>query len=280
MAEIRFTKMHGIGNDYIYINCMESTVDDPASLSVKLSDRHTGIGGDGIILILPSTIADFKMRIFNADGSEATMCGNGSRCVAKYVSDHGLTDRKVITLETLSGIKTLTLHTGTDGLVDEVTVDMGEPAFDAGAIPVVCRSAKMVDFPVKTSRGDVRLTAVSMGNPHGVVFVDSLDTIDFDTLGPELERHPMWPDRANIELVEVVSRERLKMRVWERGSGETMACGTGACATAVAAALTGRADREVTVSLRGGDLRIKWGDDGHVYMTGPATEVFNGTVIV
>lgn len=280
MAEIKFTKMHGIGNDYIYINCMESTVDDPASLSVKLSDRHTGIGGDGIILILPSTIADFKMRIFNADGSEATMCGNGSRCVAKYVSDHGLTDRKVITLETLSGIKTLSLHAGADGLVDEVAVDMGEPEFDAGAIPVVCRSSKMVDFPVKTSRGDVRLTAVSMGNPHGVVFVDSLDTVDFDTLGPELERHPMWPDRANIELVEVVSRERLKMRVWERGSGETMACGTGACATAVAAALTGRADREVTVSLRGGDLRIKWGDDGHVYMTGPATEVFNGTVIV
>ena len=268
MAEIRFTKMHGIRNDYIYINCMESTVDDPASLSVKLSDRHTGIGGDGIILILPSTIADFKMRIFNADGSEATMCGNGSRCVAKYVSDHGLTDRKVITLETLSGIKTLSLHTGADGLVGEVTVDMGEPV------------VSMTDTVVETSRGDVRLTAVSMGNPHGVVFVDSLDTIDFDTLGPELERHPMWPDRANIEFVEVVSRERLKMRVWERGSGETMACGTGACATAVAAALTGRADREVTVSLRGGDLRINWSDDGHVYMTGPATEVFNGTVIM
>ena len=280
MAEIRFTKMHGIGNDYIYINCMESTVDDPASLSVKLSDRHTGIGGDGIILILPSTIADFKMRIFNADGSEATMCGNGSRCVAKYVSDHGLTDRKVITLETLSGIKTLSLHTGADGLVDEVTVDMGEPAFDAGAIPVICGSATMVDAPVDTSCGDVRLTAVSMGNPHGVVFVDSLDKVDFFTLGPELERHPMWPDRANIEFVEVISRERLKMRVWERGSGETMACGTGACATAVAAALTGRSGREVTVSLRGGDLRIKWGDDGHVYMTGPAAEVFNGIVTV
>lgn len=280
MAEIRFTKMHGIGNDYIYINCMESTVDDPASLSVKLSDRHTGIGGDGIILILPSTIADFKMRIFNADGSEATMCGNGSRCVAKYVYDHGLTDRKVITLETLSGIKTLSLHTGSDGLVDEVTVDMGEPAFDAGAIPVICGSATMVDAPVDTSHGDVRLTAVSMGNPHGVIFVDSLDKVDFFTLGPELERHPMWPDRANIEFVEVISRERLKMRVWERGSGETMACGTGACATAVAAALTGRSAREVTVSLRGGDLRIKWGDDGHVYMTGPAAEVFNGIVTV
>lgn len=278
MAEIRFTKMHGIGNDYIYINCMESTVDDPASLSVKLSDRHTGIGGDGIILILPSTIADFKMRIFNADGSEATMCGNGSRCVAKYVYDHGLTDRKVITLETLSGIKTLSLHAGADGLVDEVTVDMGEPAFAAGAIPVRCQSATMVDAPVDTSRGDVRLTAVSMGNPHGVVFVDSLDKVDFLTLGPELERHPMWPDRANIEFVEAISRERLKMRVWERGSGETMACGTGACATAVAAALTGRCAREVTVSLRGGDLRIKWGDDGHVYMTGPATEVFDGVV--
>lgn len=268
MAEIRFTKMHGIGNDYIYIDCMESTVDDPVSLSIKLSDRHTGIGGDGIILIMPSDVADFKMRIFNADGSEATMCGNGSRCVGKYVADHGLTDKSVITLETLAGIKTLTLMHDDDGHVGNVMVDMGKPVINPS----------LIEAPVDTSLGAIRLTAISMGNPHAVVFVDSLDTIDFDTLGPELERHPIWPDRANIEFAQILSRDKIKVRVWERGSGETMACGTGACATTVAAAITGRTGRDVTIALRGGNLHIRWADDGHVMMTGPATEVFNGTV--
>ena len=269
MTEIRFTKMHGIGNDYIYINCMESTVDDPASLSIILSDRHTGIGGDGIILIMPSTIADFRMRVFNADGSEAAMCGNGSRCVGKYVADHGLTDKSVITLETLAGIKTLTLFRDNAGKVDNVTVNMGHPVVDSA----------IIEAPVETSRGTIVITAVSMGNPHAVVFVDSLNDVDFFTLGPELENHPMWPDRANIEFVEIISPDKLKVRVWERGSGETMACGTGACASVVAAAVTGRTGRDMTVHLRGGDLHINWADDDCVYMTGPATEVFNGNII-
>ncbi len=278
MAEIKFTKMHGIGNDYIYINCMESTVDDPASLSLRLSDRHTGIGGDGIILILPSEKADFRMRIFNADGSEAKMCGNGARCVGKYVADHGFTSSQRITLETNAGIKILDLHPGTDSKIKTVTVDMGRPLTRPEEIPVVFSGDAMIEAPVATSCGELRLTAVSMGNPHGVVFVDSLAALNFNRLGPELENHPMWPDRANIEFVEVISPSELRMRVWERGSGETMACGTGACATAVAAALTGRTGRKVKIHLRGGDLDIEWLPDGRVMMTGPAAEVFNGTV--
>ncbi|MDE5960953.1 MAG: diaminopimelate epimerase [Duncaniella sp.] len=268
--------MHGIGNDYIYINCMESTPDRLPELAIEMSDRHFGVGGDGIVLICPSEVADFKMRMFNNDGSEARMCGNASRCIARYVHDHGLTDQRRISLETLSGIKALSLNMNSDGDVESVTVDMGEPEFTPGLVPVVTASERMVEEDVETSCGDVKVTAVSMGNPHGVIFVDRIEDVDFDTLGPELESHDIWPDRANIEFLEVISRSEARMRVWERGTGETLACGTGACASAVAAILTGRCDRKVTIHLRGGNLEIEWGEDGHVMMTGGATEVFDG----
>lgn len=273
---IRFTKMHGIGNDYIYINCMESIPDRLPELAEEMSDRHFGVGGDGIVLICPSDKADFRMRMFNNDGSEARMCGNASRCIAKYVHDHKLTEKTRISLETLSGIKVLSLNMSTDGEVESVTVDMGEPELTAAQVPVRCPSERMVETPVATSWGDVEVTAVSMGNPHGVVFVDRIEDVPFETLGPELEKHPMWPDRANIEFLQVISPSEARMRVWERGTGETLACGTGACASAVAAALTGRCGREVTVHLRGGDLNIRWAENNHVLMTGSATEVFEG----
>ncbi len=273
---ISFTKMHGIGNDYIYINCMESVPDRLPELAEEMSDRHFGVGGDGIVLICPSDKADFRMRMFNNDGSEARMCGNASRCIAKYVHDHKLTDKTCISLETLSGIKVLSLNMSPSGEVESVTVDMGEPELNAGLVPVRSTTEKMVEEPVATSCGEVRGTAVSMGNPHGVVFVDRIEDVPFETLGPELEKHSMWPDRANIEFLQIISPLEARMRVWERGTGETLACGTGACASAVAAALTGRCGREVTIHLRGGDLHIRWADNGHVMMTGGATEVFEG----
>ncbi|MBD5314468.1 MAG: diaminopimelate epimerase [Bacteroides sp.] len=273
---MKFTKMHGIGNDYIYINCMESVPERLPDLAIEMSDRHFGVGGDGIVLICPSEIADFRMRMFNNDGSEARMCGNASRCIAKYVHDHGLTDKQRINLETLSGIKVLSLNMNDEGEVESVTVDMGEPELEAASVPVVTASEKMVEETVETSSGFVKVTAVSMGNPHGVIFVDRIEDVDFDKLGPELEHHPMWPDRANIEFLQILSPSEARMRVWERGTGETLACGTGACASAVAAALTGRCDRKVTIHLRGGDLTIEWCADGHVMMTGSATEVFEG----
>lgn len=270
--------MHGIGNDYIYLNCMESCPVNLPSLSREMSDRHKGIGGDGIILILPSDKADFKMRIFNADGSEAKMCGNGSRCVAKFIHDFNLSDANPIHLETLAGIKVLSLYIDpATGLVDSVTVDMGVPVWEPQAIPVRFPGERMVSQPVKVGSGMVMLSAVSMGNPHGVVVVDRLDdSTPVTTLGPVLENHEIWPDRANIEFVEVRSRSEIAMRVWERGSGETMACGTGACAVAVACHELGMTDRKVTVHLLGGDLNIELADDGHVMMTGPATTVFTG----
>ncbi len=272
---IKFTKMHGLGNDYIYINCLEGAPRDPSALAVEMSDRHKGVGADGIILIMDSNVADFKMRMFNADGSEGKMCGNASRCIGKYVYEQGLTDKQIIKLETLSGIKILSLDVKA-GKVDAVTVDMGEPVIDSQLVPVVSELPSVINAAVSTSAGDVKINAVSMGNPHGVVFVDSLDDVDVHRLGRELEVHPMWPDRANIEFAEVVSPQRIRMRVWERGSGETLACGTGACATAVAAAINGLTDREVAVELLGGTLEIDWGDDGHVYMKGGATTVYSG----
>lgn len=273
---IRFTKMHGIGNDYIYINCMESMPDRLSELAEEMSDRHFGVGGDGIVLICPSDKADFRMRMFNNDGSEARMCGNASRCIARYVHDHKLTEKTRISLETLSGIKVLSLNMSTDGEVESVTVDMGEPELTAAEVPVRCAAERMMETPVATSWGNVGVTAVSMGNPHGVVFVDRIEDVPFETLGPELEKHTMWPDRANIEFLQIISPSEVRMRVWERGTGETLACGTGACASAVAAALTGRCGREVTVHLRGGDLNIRWAENNHVLMTGGATEVFEG----
>ena len=276
MGEIRFTKMHGIGNDYIYLDCINHTPERLADLAVEMSDRHTGVGGDGIILICSSAVADFRMRIFNADGSEAKMCGNASRCVAKFVFERGLTDKKDISLETLSGIKYLHIHEY-EGIVDVVTVDMGVPQFTPASIPVDFAGERMIERKIDIDGSEFAITAVSMGNPHGVIFVDSLADTDVCLYGPRLECHEMWPDRANIEFAEILSPSEIKMSVWERGSGETMACGTGACATAVAAALTGRTSRHVTVHLRGGDLDILWNeDDGHVYMTGPAETVFDG----
>lgn len=274
--KLRFTKMHGIGNDYIYIDCSNGSPSNPEALSILLSNRHKGIGGDGIILICPSECADFKMRIFNADGSEAKMCGNGSRCVGKYVYDNGLTDKLELTLETLSGVKYLTLHPGSDGKIETVTVDMGAPTFEPTSIPVIADSN--IGIPVEVDGKTLKVTAVSMGNPHGVIIVDDLDQTDVHGIGSRLERHPMWPDRANIEFAQVMNPKEIRMRVWERGSGETQACGTGACATAVAASLLGVADSEdVTIHLLGGDLKISRDKEtGHIMMTGPATTVFTG----
>jgi diaminopimelate epimerase len=267
MDNIKFTKMHGLGNDYIYIDCRSAVPDNLPALSVEMSDRHFGVGSDGIITIESSAVADFKMRIFNADGSEAMMCGNGIRCVGKYVYDSGLTDKTSLTIETLSGIKILRLHVE-GSVVASVTVDMGQPVIGE------------IEKPVATSRGTIKLTAVSMGNPHGVTFVDDTATADVAGLGNELEHHPMWPDRANIEFARVVSPRMIEMRVWERGSGETMACGTGACATAVAAIASGRCLRRCEVGLLGGALDIFWDEnDNHVYMTGPATKVYDGEYI-
>ena len=243
---IKFTKMHGLGNDYIYINCLEGAPRDPASLAVEMSDRHKGVGADGIILIMDSNVADFKMRMFNADGSEGKMCGNASRCIGKYVYEHGLTDKQILRLETLSGIKILSLDVKA-GKVEAVTVDMGEPVIDSPLVPVISDRPSVINAPVDTSAGEVRINAVSMGNPHGVIFVEDLAKVDVHTLGRELELHPMWPDRANIEFAQVMSNDRIRMRVWERGSGETLACGTGACATVVAAAINGLTSREVSV---------------------------------
>lgn len=278
MEEILFTKMHGLGNDYIYINCLASTPRDLEQLAVEMSRQDTGLGSDGIILICPSDKADFRMRIFNADGSEARMCGNGSRCVGKYVYDYGLTDKTELTLETLGGIKKLTLHIGFDGTVDSVTVDMGAPDFRPEAIPVSTAEEKVIDFPVETSSGVFGLTAVSMGNPHGVIFIDDPAAVDLHSVGPELECHRMWPERANIEFVRVDTPSHLTMRVWERGSGETRACGTGACACVAAATSLGYVDsgREITVTLPGGDLRIRHDASGHLLMTGPAVTVAEG----
>lgn len=279
MKEMRFTKMEGLGNDYIYVDCMAGEpVSDWENLSIRMSDRHFGVGADGIILIMPSKVADFRMRMFNADGSEGKMCGNGSRCVAKYVYDNGLTRKTEVTLETLAGIKVLKMHLGADGKVDTVTVDMGEPILTAAEVPALSASERMVEETLPTAKhGDFAVTAVSMGNPHGVIFVDEITDELVLGAGPELERHSAFPDRANIEFVKVIDGETVQMRVWERGSGETLACGTGACATAVAAALTGRTNRKVTVKLIGGDLSIEWNEkDNHVYMTGPARTVFTG----
>lgn len=289
---MKFTKMHGAGNDYIYINCLDGTFggDDSSVLedisligkiSERLSHRHFGVGADGIILILPSDEADFRMRMFNADGSEGRMCGNATRCIGKYVFDNHLTDKKEITLETASGVKYLTLHTGADGLVDSVTVDMGSPVLEPVNIPVVVPDGSDASHVAVSAGGkSFVLTAVSMGNPHGVIFVDEITDELVHGTGRELEVHPIWPDRANIEFARMIGDNVIEMRVWERGSGETMACGTGACATAVAAMLTGRtSQREVTVRLLGGDLLIRWdGESGHVFMTGGATTVFEGEV--
>ena len=277
--KLPFTKMHGISNDYVYVNTFSTAVTDPPSLARRLSERRTGIGGDGLILICPSPTAHARMEMYNADGSRGAMCGNGIRCVGKYVYDHGLARDNPLKIDTDSGLKVLFLELE-DSSVTRVTVDMGEPILDGRQIPLAT-PGQMIDQPLTVDGVSYQVTCVSMGNPHCVTFVEDVEPLALETLGPKFEHHPLFPDRVNTEFIQVISPTELNMRVWERGSGETWACGTGACAAAVAAMLTDRAERQVSVHLRGGDLDIEWRTaDGHVYMTGAAEEVFEGTVEV
>ena len=274
---MKFTKMQGIGNDYVYVNCLQETIENPSELAKKISDRHYGVGSDGLIMINPSDKADFEMEMYNADGSRGEMCGNGIRCVAKYVYDYGLTDKTSISVETLAGIKYLDL-TVEDGKVVLVKVDMGKPMLRPEEVPVVSEKEEVIDEPITVDGQEYRMTCVSMGNPHAVVFIDQ-DVKEFllETVGVKFENHERFPKRVNTEFVNVLDRHTAQMRVWERGSGETLACGTGACAVAVACALNGLTEDEVTVKLLGGDLQIKWDREKNtVYMTGPAEVVFDG----
>ncbi|HIS95965.1 MAG TPA: diaminopimelate epimerase [Candidatus Ventricola gallistercoris] len=274
---MRFAKMHGLGNDYVYVNAFEEQVSDPPALAVAVSDRHFGIGSDGLVLIAPSTVADFRMEMYNADGSRAEMCGNASRCVGKYVYEHGMTRRMQITLETDAGIKSLRLTLEGDK-VSRVQVDMGEPVTECDRVPCLLGSGVVTQCSIRVLDRTFAITPVSMGNPHGVIFLsEPVETFDVRRYGPVLEQHPAFPEKVNIEFVNVLSPGRLRMRVWERGSGVTLACGTGACATLVAASLCGLAQRRATVVLDGGELDIEWNEaSGHVYMTGPAAHVFDG----
>jgi len=275
---MKFTKMHGCGNDYVYVNLFEEKLDDPAEVSIKVSDRHFGIGSDGLITIGPSDKADFRMRIYNADGSEAEMCGNGIRCVAKYVYDHHLTDKTEITVETGAGVLTLQLFTE-NGKVQQVRVDMGEPILTPADIPVVADGDKVIDEPIEVGGKTWHMTCVSMGNPHAVVFVDDTANFPLETYGPLFENHERFPKRTNTEFVQIISPTEANMRVWERGSAETWACGTGTCACVMACILNGKTEDKVLVHLRGGDLTIEYDrSSNHVFMTGPATEVFSGEI--
>ncbi len=275
---MKFTKMHGIGNDYVYINCFKETVSDPKSLAITVSDRHFGIGSDGLIMICQSDTSDFKMRMFNADGSEGEMCGNGIRCVGKFVYDKGLTDKKTVSIETLAGIKILELFI-VNNLVEKVKVDMGEPILKPSEIPVFVGVDTCISMEIETSDDKYSATCVSMGNPHAVVYVYSVDKIDIEKKGPPMENNKVFPNRVNTEFVEILDTGELKMRVWERGSGETLACGTGACAVLVASVLNDKSIRKNIIHLLGGKLEIEWNEtDNHVYMTGPATTVFEGDI--
>lgn len=275
---MKFTKMHGIGNDYIYIDCTKKPLENPESVAVKLSDRHFGIGGDGIVLIEPSDKADFFMSMYNADGSRAEMCGNAIRCVGKYVYDNGLTDKTEIAIDTLAGIKYLTLNVK-DESVETVKVNMGAPILKGTDIPVAIDKDTVINESITVEGKEYKITCVSMGNPHAVVYVDSPKNLDLEKIGPCFENHPVFPRRVNTEFVEVVDRHNLNMRVWERGSGETLACGTGACASLVATVLNGLCDDSATLHLLGGDLLITWDrNENVVYMEGPATKVFEGEI--
>jgi len=273
---MKFTKMQGIGNDYVYINCFEETVKNESEMAIKISDRHYGVGSDGLVLIMPSDFADFRMRMINSDGSEAEMCGNAIRCVGKYVRDNGLTDKDEISVETLAGIKILTL-TMENGEVEKICVDMGEPVLTPQLIPVDYTGDEFIDKIINVDGEEYSITCVSMGNPHAVTYLDDIDSLDIEKIGPKFENHQIFPRRTNTEFVKVIDRNTLKMRVWERGAGETLACGTGACAVLVASVLNGLSDRCATVKLLGGDLEIQWNEENnHIYMTGTATKVFEG----
>lgn len=277
MEQMRFTKMQGLGNDYVYVNCFKEKIDNPPELAQRISDRHFGVGSDGLIMINPSDKADFEMEMYNADGSRGEMCGNGIRCVAKYVYDYGLTDKTSISVETLGGIKYLDL-TVQDGKVKLVKVNMGRPELAPSKVPVAAEGDRAVDEPITVDGKEYRMTCVSMGNPHAVIFTDrDIRELPLEEIGPKFENHERFPKRVNTEFVRVLDRRTAEMRVWERGSGETLACGTGACAVAVACVLNGLTEDEVTVRLLGGDLQIKWDRENDiVYMTGPAEVVFDG----
>ena len=277
---MKFTKMHGTGNDYIYVNGFIEKIENPAEFAIKYSDRHKGIGSDGLVMIMPSDTCDFRMRMFNADGSESEMCGNASRCIGKYVYDKGLTTKTSVTLETLAGVKVLELFIGADKMVEKVTVDMGEPILNGLQIPTIFDEATVIDKKVTFNPEiDYNITTVSMGNPHAVIFTTGILELDLPKIGPVIENAPIFPRRTNTEFIEVVDNNHVKMRVWERGSGETMACGTGACAAVVAGVLNGKNSRKTTVELLGGELTIEWKEtDNHVYLTGGATTVFEGEI--
>lgn len=276
---MKFTKMHGIGNDYIYVNCFEEGIPaDPAALSRRLSDRHFGIGSDGLILIRPTENGDAMMDLYNADGSRAMMCGNGIRCVGRYVYERGIAKKETLRIDTLSGVKTLHLDVA-NGTVQSIEVDMGEPVLEPASIPVLLPGERAVSVPVEMGDDVFSVTCVSMGNPHCVLFVEDVDVLDLEELGPRFEWNPLFPQGVNTEFIQPLPDGSLKMRVWERGSGETWACGTGACASVVAACLCGKAERQSVVHLRGGDLSIHWREeDGHVMMRGPAAFVFDGEI--
>ena len=275
---MKFTKMQGLGNDYVYVNCFKETIENPPEMAKKVSNRNFGIGSDGLIMINPSDVADFEMEMYNADGSRSEMCGNGIRCVGKYVYDYGLTEKEHISVETLAGIKYLDL-TVDDGKVKLVKVDMGSPELVPENIPIVADGNRVIDEPINVNGTEYRMTGVSMGNPHAVVYVEDVKGLDIETIGPAFENHERFPNRVNTEFVKVLDRNTVEMRVWERGSGETMACGTGACAVAVACILNGFTEDKVTVKLLGGDLQIEWDKEADkIYMTGPAEVSFEGEI--
>ena len=275
---MKFTKMHGIGNDYVYMDCTKEVLENPEELARLVSDRHKGIGADGLILIKPSELADFEMAMYNADGSYGKMCGNGIRCVAKYVYDNGLTDKKELRILSGGAVKYLKL-TVRDGKVEKVRVNMGEPVLEPEKIPVIGRGESLVGEPIVVDNQVYEMTCVSMGNPHAVVFLDDVEHLKLEELGPKFESHERFPDRVNTEFVQVLDRKHVKMRVWERGSGETLACGTGACAVLAACVLNDRTDPEAQIELLGGTLSIRWDRKADkLYMTGPAVEVFSGEI--
>jgi diaminopimelate epimerase len=273
---MKFTKMEGLGNDYVYVNCFQEHIDNPSQMALKVSDRHFGIGSDGLILIKPSDKADFCMDMYNADGSQSEMCGNGIRCVGKYVYDYGLTSKTSISVETLAGIKYLDLQVE-NGKVALVTVNMGAPELVPAKIPVKSEKEILIREPIEVKGKTYEMTCVSMGNPHCVVFVEDTAAFPLEEVGPEFEKHPVFPNRVNAEFIQILDRKTVNMRVWERGTGETLACGTGACASTVACILNGLTEEEITLHLLGGDLKVRWDrEENLVYMTGPATVVFDG----
>ncbi|MCM2356865.1 MAG: diaminopimelate epimerase [Geobacteraceae bacterium] len=276
---MKFTKMHGAGNDYVYVNCFEEQVDNPRDAAIKVSNRNFGIGSDGLILIMPSEKADVRMRMFNSDGSESEMCGNGIRCVAKYAYDHGIVSRKEITAETGAGILTLQLFTDDRNRVDRVRVNMGNPRLTRAEIPMLGEpGARVVNEPLNILHTTFRITCASMGNPHCVIFVDDVANFQVEKYGPLIENHELFPRRTNVEFVQIISPTEVRQRTWERGAGETLACGTGASAVCVAGVLNGVTEKKILNHLSGGDLELEWAEDGNLYMTGPAVEVFTGEI--